>query len=111
MLEALILLPLVAGVLMLAVGNAAFCRALLPLTGAGHAALSLATVAAVASGERPSALGGLMAPAATVASESAAWPAPVSGKSARQKAALPTASMSAPATRGRRIRASSMISP
>ena len=62
MLEALILLPLVAGALMLAVGNAAFCRALLPLTGAGHVALSLATVAAVASGQRPSALGGLMAP-------------------------------------------------
>ena len=62
MLEALLFLPLCAGLIMLAVGNAAFCRGLLPLTGLAHAALSLLTAARVAHGEKPTALGGLLAP-------------------------------------------------
>lgn len=62
MLEALIILPLLSGALMLIVGNAAFCRALLPIAGAGHVCFSLATVIEVASGARPSAFGGLLAP-------------------------------------------------
>ena len=62
MLEALLFLPLCAGLLMLAVGNAALCRGLLPLTGLAHAALSLLTAARVAHGETPTALGGLLAP-------------------------------------------------
>ena len=62
MLEALLFLPLGAGLIMLLVGNAAFCRGLLPLTALGHVTLSLLTVARVARGEQPCALGGLLAP-------------------------------------------------
>ena len=70
MLEALLFLPLGAGLIMLLVGNAAFCRGLLPLTALGHVTLSLLTVARVARGEQPCALGGLLAPLERMDSES-----------------------------------------
>ncbi|MBQ4567314.1 MAG: NADH dehydrogenase FAD-containing subunit [Desulfovibrio sp.] len=62
MLDALLILPLLAAIIMLLVGNAAFCRALLLLTAIGHTALSLAACIRVARGEAPEGMMGLMTP-------------------------------------------------
>lgn len=62
MLEILVFLPLLAGCIMLVVGNAAFCRLLLPLVALVHTLISIRTVAGIAKGERLEGLFGLLAP-------------------------------------------------
>lgn len=62
MLTALLFLPLVMGCLMLLWGRAVVCRLGLPLTALGHTVLTGSVAAAVARGEKPTALGGLLAP-------------------------------------------------
>lgn len=62
MLEALLVLPLATGLVMLLVGNASFCRILLPLTAFVHTILSLTIATDIAQGKQLVGLMGLMAP-------------------------------------------------
>ena len=62
MLESLVFLPLLAGGIMLAVGNSSLCRLLLPLVALVHTGISPCVIIRVACGERPAGFFGLLAP-------------------------------------------------
>ncbi len=62
MLEALVLIPFCAGLLMLILSSSALCRTLLMLTALAHSLISLWLCAQVALERKPVALGGLLAP-------------------------------------------------
>lgn len=62
MLELLVLLPALAGIIMLLAGNATFCRRLLAIVAICHTAISSCIVYLVAIGSRPQGMWGLLAP-------------------------------------------------
>lgn len=62
MLETLVLLPFIAGCVMFIIGNASFCRLLLPLVAIAHTGISSLTAMQVGTGQKPSGFFGLLAP-------------------------------------------------